>query len=88
LACPNPNPVLLSVKLESAVDDLELKIYSPALAMEARTLSGPYPSGWISLPLDPSFIQSAPNGLYYYRLMGRLGGVNGDAWVGKLVMLR
>jgi len=65
---PNPNPTSLAVKLGAAADRVELSIYTSGLTQVSRAVSGPYPAGWVQVPI-PADWQGAPNGLYYARAM-------------------
>jgi hypothetical protein len=87
-ASPNPNPGSIMVKLAGDMDEIELRIYSPALVMASKSLSGPLPMGWSGIAIDPGFLASASNGLYYYRLLAKNGEVQHEAARGKFYILR
>jgi hypothetical protein len=77
LAYPNPGATELWVELEGPCDELELSIFGPALAKQTRSVTGPYLGGWNRIPLDPSFLAQAPNGLYYFVAVSRKMGEKG-----------
>jgi hypothetical protein len=88
LASPNPNPGSIMVKLAGNMEELELRIYTPALVMASKSLSGPLPMGWSGIAIDPGFLASASNGIYYYRLLAKNGEVQREAATGKFYILR
>jgi hypothetical protein len=76
------------VKLAGDVQDVELKVYSPAMTVVSECSSGPLPMGWRALALAPAFLASAPNGIYHYRLVLKSSADRGSAARGKFVILK
>jgi hypothetical protein len=88
LASPNPNPSSVMLKLAGNMDEIELRIYTPALVMASKSLSGPLAMGWSGIAIDPGFLASASNGIYYYRLLAKNGEVQREAATGRFYILR
>ena len=76
------------VKLAGAMEDIELRVYSPAMVVVAKSVSGPLPQGWQGIALDPAFLANASNGIYHYRLIAKNGSVEREAARGKFVVLK
>ncbi|MES2201679.1 MAG: glycosyl hydrolase family 18 protein [candidate division FCPU426 bacterium] len=86
---PNPNPSIFRVRLDGAVDSLQLEIYTEAMQVVVSTAAGPFSSGWQNMAVPADFLASAPNGVYFYRLISKSGGSDGSVRPkGKLLMLR
>jgi hypothetical protein len=85
VAFPQPDPQELRVLLDGPCDDLAVKIYSPALVLEAVIHSGPLPAGWSRVKLPDSL----PAGISYAELRAQQGGRQSPAIAPlRLVRLR
>jgi len=70
---PDPDPRRLALELSLPVDDVVLKLWTPALVLIGVQHSGPLGRGWQSLSLDPALWARAPQGLVYASLEARQG---------------
>jgi hypothetical protein len=76
------------VYLESAADDLVIKIYTVAMVVVGSRDAGPSPAGWSTISLPDTLIDNVTNGQYYYRVTAQKGGNAFKPVVGRLVVLR
>jgi len=61
---PNPNAEVLDLDCGIALDRATVRIYTPAMNLAAKVLTGPLPQGWNAVAL-PDSAQSLPNGAYF-----------------------
>jgi alpha-L-arabinofuranosidase len=78
----------LAVHLEGACDSVELKIYSRAMVCVGTRTTGSEPAGWIPVELPDTLERGAANGVYFYRIVARRGGMDTKPTIGPLVVLR
>lgn len=84
LPLPNPDPRTLAVLLEGPAASLTLRLYSVAYARMASIDSGPWPRGWIQVPLPPAFLADRRAGVYYWMLQARRGAATSSPLKGVL----
>lgn len=71
---PNPNPVFLLIKLAGPADEVEIKVYSPALNAIKRMTTAPLPGGWSRVALPADLLGDLPNGLFHLKAVGKKDG--------------
>jgi hypothetical protein len=76
---PNPGAGRIALELGSGVDDVVIKVWTPALVLVGAQHSGPLSRGWQSVALDPALLQRAPRGLIYVSLEARQGARHAPA---------
>ena len=86
---PDPNPRALLALLEGDVDSVQARVYTRAMVCVAEATIGAGRQGWVSVPLPEGFLQTAPNGIYFYRIVG-IRGSSSDSKpvVGRFLVLR
>jgi hypothetical protein len=61
---------------------VQLTLYSRAFNRVAGASSGPYPRGWVSVPLPPDFAAARKAGAYYWVLQAQRGTAQSKALKG------
>lgn len=85
---PNPNPGRFSLKLSADAEEVEVAIYSAAMACELRQTLGKADFGWGTVEIPAEWKQNAANGLHYARLTPKSGGQAGKPKMCKFMILR
>lgn len=85
---PQPNPKFLSLHLDSAADEVRVRVYDQGYQRRAQWQVQSVASGWVQLALPPELL-GLPNGLYFMKASARgSGGTWSREASGPLVVLR
>ena len=88
VAAPNPDPREILVRLEGAVDQVQIRIYATSMVLVAEASVGASPAGWVRIPLPAGFLQRAAKGVYYVRAQAFRGGESSaNTVIGRFVIL-
>jgi glucuronoarabinoxylan endo-1,4-beta-xylanase len=83
---PNPNPASLAIKLKGPADGVELKVYTRALVLAAKShASIALRAGWNQVPLGAA-LKGLPRGLYFIRVRAERAGQQSGAVVVKAMV--
>jgi hypothetical protein len=85
---PNPNPQKLAVDLQSACDDLRLRVYTRGWTLALELHGGPQAAGWNRWVLPNGWSLPLAPGAYFATLEALRGPATSSRTVVKLVILR